>query len=91
MYHLTQSKNGVSALELMRRLGVSYNTAWMLKQKLMQVMKDREAGKTLTDRVEMDDALHRVVSARENQVVVLREKHLLLPQYRPIMRVTLKQ
>ncbi len=40
----------------MRRLGVSYNTAWMLKQKLMQVMKDREAGKTLTDRVEMDDA-----------------------------------
>ena len=56
MYHLTQSKNGVSAIELMRRLGVAYNTAWMLKHKLMQVMKEREAGKTLTDRVELDDA-----------------------------------
>ena len=56
MYHLTQSKNGVSAMELMRRLGVSYNTAWMLKQKLMQVMLEREARTTLTDRVEIDDA-----------------------------------
>ena len=43
MYHLTQSKNGVSALELMRRFGVSYNAAWKLKHKLMQVMKGCEA------------------------------------------------
>jgi len=56
MYHITQSKNGVSALELRRRLGVSYNTAWMIKHKLMQVMLDREAEKLLSDRVEMDDA-----------------------------------
>lgn len=56
IYHLTQSKNGVSALELMRRLGVSYNTAWKLKHKLMQVMKEREAGVQLYQRVEMDDA-----------------------------------
>lgn len=56
MYHLTQCKNGVSAMELMRRLGVNYNTAWMLKQKLMQVMLEREAGVRLSDRVEMDDA-----------------------------------
>jgi len=56
MYHLTQSKNGVSALELMRKLGVSYNTAWKLKQKLMQVMKEREADVVLNQRVEMDDA-----------------------------------
>ena len=56
MYHLTQSKNGISAMELMRRLGVAYNTAWMLKHKLMQVMKEREAGKTLSERVELDDA-----------------------------------
>ena len=55
MYHLTQSKNGVSAMELMRRLGVSYNTAWMLKQKFMQVMLEREAGTKLTERVEIDD------------------------------------
>ena len=57
MYHLTQSKNGISALELMRRLGTTYNTAWKLKHKLMQVMKEREAGKApLTERVEIDDA-----------------------------------
>lgn len=56
MYHLTQSKNGVSALELMRRLGVTYNAAWKLKHKLMQVMKEREAPVQLHQRVEIDDA-----------------------------------
>ncbi len=38
MYLLTQQKNGISALELKRHLGVSYPTAWSLKHKLMQVM-----------------------------------------------------
>ncbi len=56
MYQLTKSKNGVSAMELIRQWGVSYNTAWMLKQKLMQVMPEREARTTLTDRLEIDDA-----------------------------------
>ena len=32
MYHLTQSKGGISSLELGRRLGVTPNTAWKLKQ-----------------------------------------------------------
>lgn len=56
IYHMTQSKNGISALELMRRLGVTYNTAWRVKHKLMQVMKEREASVKLGVRVEMDDA-----------------------------------
>lgn len=47
MYHLTQSKNGVSALELMRRLGVSYNSAWMLKHKLMQVSVPQQCGNAI--------------------------------------------
>ncbi len=34
----TWQKNGISALELKRHLGVSYPTAWSLKHKLMQVM-----------------------------------------------------
>ena len=42
MYLLTQSKNGLSAMALGRQLGVSYNTAWSLKHKLMQVMKERD-------------------------------------------------
>ena len=56
MYHLTQSKGGISSLELGRRLGVTQNTAWKLKHKLMQVMMERDAGKRLTGRVEIDDA-----------------------------------
>ena len=37
MHLLTQSKNNVSALELMRHLGVCYKTAWLVKHKIMQV------------------------------------------------------
>jgi transposase-like protein len=56
MYLLTQSKNNVSALELMRHLGVGYRSAWRLKQKLMTVMAIREERRVLTGRVEIDDA-----------------------------------
>ncbi len=56
IYHMTQSKGGISSLELARRLGVTQNTAWKLSHKLMQVMHEREAAKRLTGRVEMDDA-----------------------------------
>src|SRR5215472_9844529 len=38
MYHLTQSKGGISSIELGRRLGVTQTTAWKIKHKLMQVM-----------------------------------------------------
>ena len=33
---MTQHKNGISTLVLRRQLGVSYNTAKLLKHKLMQ-------------------------------------------------------
>jgi transposase-like protein len=56
MDHLTQGKGGISSLELARRLGVTQTTAWKLKRKLMQVVMERDAGKRLTGRVEMDDA-----------------------------------
>ncbi|MGH6628459.1 MAG: IS1595 family transposase [Burkholderiales bacterium] len=56
MQLLTQSKNNVAALELMRQLGVSYRTAWLLKHKIMQAMRVREAHRALDGRVEMDDA-----------------------------------
>lgn len=56
MHLLTQSKNNVSALELMRHLGVCYKTAWLVKHKLMEVMRLREDRRQLTRRVEMDDA-----------------------------------
>ena len=56
MYHLTQTKGGVSSLELGRRLGVTQTTAWKIKHKLMQVMMERDAGKPLAGRIEIDDA-----------------------------------
>ena len=55
MYHLTPSENGVSALELSRRLGVLYDTAWQLEHELMQVMKERDSRVRLSERVGIDD------------------------------------
>src|SRR3954452_16169216 len=57
IYHLTQSKGGVSSIELGRRLGVKRGTAWLMKHKLMRAMAAREAAKPkLSGRVEVDDA-----------------------------------
>src|SRR6185369_7185138 len=56
IYHLTQSKQGISSIELGRRLGVTQTTAWKIKHKLKQVMLERDATKHLTGRIEIDDA-----------------------------------
>ena len=56
MHLLTRTKNGTSALELKRDLGVCYKTALLLKHKLMEVMRLREESRQLSGRVEMDDA-----------------------------------
>ena len=56
MFLVTQTKNGISALELMRQLDVSYGSAWSIKHKLMQVMKEREDHKPLDGIIQMDDA-----------------------------------
>ncbi len=56
MFLVTQTKNGISALELKRQLGVSYCTAWSVKHKLMQVMKERDDGRPLEGIIQMDDA-----------------------------------
>src|SRR5260370_30218686 len=55
MYHLTQSKGGISSIELGRRLDVTQTTAWKIKHKLMQVMMERASTKPLTGRIEVDD------------------------------------
>src|SRR5260370_8534159 len=43
MYHLTQTKGGISSIELGRRLAVTQTPAWQIKHKLMQVMLERHA------------------------------------------------
>jgi len=52
---LTQAKTGLSALALKRQVGVSYNTAWRMKHKLMQVMKERDDAKPLSGVIQLDD------------------------------------
>ena len=56
MYLVTQAKNGVSSLDLGRKLGVSQNSAWLLKQKLMQTMLERESRRRLSGLIQLDDA-----------------------------------
>jgi ribosomal protein L37AE/L43A len=56
IYHLTQSKQGMSGLELSRRLGITQTAAWKMKHKLAQVMLERNATKRLKGKIQMDDA-----------------------------------
>ena len=42
IYFMTQDKKGCSAMKLHRQLGISYNAAWRMRHKLMQVMMERD-------------------------------------------------
>ena len=53
---IVTAKNGISSVELGRRLGVKQPPAWAVKHKIMAVMARREGETALTGRVEMDDA-----------------------------------
>jgi transposase-like protein len=44
LYHLTQTKQGISSIELGRRLGVTQTTAWKIKHKLGQEIDDAYIG-----------------------------------------------
>jgi hypothetical protein len=57
MWLITQSKNSISTLELSRQLGVKWDSAHLMRHKLMSVMVEREAARKLDGRVEMDDAV----------------------------------
>jgi ISXO2-like transposase domain/Transposase zinc-ribbon domain len=56
MWLVATAKNGISSVELGRRLGTKQTNAWALKQKIMAAMTGREDAKRLDGRVEMDDA-----------------------------------
>lgn len=53
---MTESKNGISQLELGRQLGVSINTAALVYHKIAQVMLEREKEQPLSSKIELDDA-----------------------------------
>ena len=53
---VTQSKTSVSALELKRQLGVSYNTAWSVRHKILQAMKEHNDSQSIAGTIQLDDA-----------------------------------
>lgn len=57
-YLIVYAKSGISALALKREIGVSYNTAWSMKHKIQQVMKEREDDKHLSGIIQLDDAYY---------------------------------
>ena len=56
MYLITQTKQGISSIELGRRLGTTQTTAWKIKTKLAEVMRMANDATPLDGRIEMDDA-----------------------------------
>lgn len=56
MYLITQTKQGISSIELGRRLGTTQTTAWKIKTKLAEVMRATGEDNKLHGRIEMDDA-----------------------------------
>ena len=57
IYLVTQNKNNISALSLERHLGVAYSTAWRVKHKLLEAMRQRETRRLLGGVVFADDAV----------------------------------
>jgi transposase-like protein len=55
-YFVGEAKTGISSLSLMRMLGVNYRTAWLVHNKIMQAMSEREEAYVLRGRVQIDDA-----------------------------------
>lgn len=54
IYLITQSKTNIAALALRRQLGISWKAAWLLKHKVMEAMRQREAQQPLSAEVRVD-------------------------------------
>ncbi len=56
MYLMTASRNGVSAKELERQLGVSYKCAWRMGHKIRELMDKLGMSEPLSGHVEIDES-----------------------------------
>lgn len=56
IFLISQDKTGLSSLALMRQLGTSYRTAWLIHHKLMSAMSQRDGEHPLSSSVQVDDA-----------------------------------
>ena len=63
-YLIGQAKTGISSLALMRQLGVHYRTAWLIHNKIMEAMCEREEACLLRRKVQL-----MMLTSAENAVV----------------------
>ena len=80
IYFITQSKDGLSALNLRRLLGISVNAAFRMKQKIQHVMKNADDALRLENLVELDDVYWGGKKKVENVAEEQQEKHPFLLQ-----------
>lgn len=50
-----QAKTSISFLELSRYLGVNYDTAWLLHNKILRVMSEPDEDDVLRGKIQIDD------------------------------------
>ena len=53
MHLITASKNDIAALELARQLDVKWDTAWLIKQKLLEVMRKPSVSHSITHKFQL--------------------------------------
>lgn len=56
MHLMTSAKNDIAALELTRQIDLKWDTAWLIKQKLVDVMRQRNSIYKLSGELQIDDA-----------------------------------
>ena len=56
IFLLAHDKRGLSALQLSKKLDVSYYVAWTMLHKIRRAMKDRDSAYDLRGLIEMDDS-----------------------------------
>jgi len=55
-YLVGDAKTGIPSPSLKRKLGVNYRTVWLVHNKIMQAMSEREKSYVLRGKVQLDDA-----------------------------------
>ncbi len=56
IYRLSQGKKGLSAIQLMKEVDISYPAAWLMLHKLREIMRKRDKRYLLEGILELDDA-----------------------------------
>ena len=77
IYLITQSKDGISSLNLSRTIGISANAALRMKHKLQHVMKKREEAKLFQVLFKLTTHILVAKAEVEKEGVGPPEKHLL--------------